>query len=48
MGVEEEFAELNSDEKVMEHFPKTLSRKEVGENESFGGRFILKTKQFNQ
>jgi RimJ/RimL family protein N-acetyltransferase len=26
----EEFAKLNSDEKVMEHFPKTLSRKEVG------------------
>lgn len=25
----EEFTALNSDEKVMEHFPKTLSRKEV-------------------
>jgi RimJ/RimL family protein N-acetyltransferase len=26
----EEFAKLNSDEEVMEHFPKTLSKKEVG------------------
>jgi len=27
----EEFAKLNADEKVMEHFPKTLSKKEVEE-----------------
>ena len=26
----DEFSKLNSDEKVMEHFPKTLSKKEVG------------------
>ena len=25
----EEFAKLNSDKEVMEHFPKTLSKKEV-------------------
>jgi len=27
----EEFAKLNSDEEVMEHFPKILSKKEVEE-----------------
>ncbi len=26
----EEFSKLNADEKVMEHFPKTLSKREVG------------------
>jgi len=27
----DEFAKLNSDEEVMEHFPKTLTKNEVGD-----------------